>query len=412
MKFSANEIKRKLQKICMVSYTWQASNIPPMYNEGIFLANAGIETEVICFTIMQERPKLETIAPNFLQKRIFLFNRKILFKPYREKPTSVFVAAIRFLLTYSEYTIKIVFKCLCSKADLYVAHDLPTLLPTLIAAKLKRKPIVYNAHELYADMSETAKVTKFWRFLERRLIPAVQVVITPNENRAEIIHHESKPKKYPLVVLNCSPYQEFVASTKLRDELAINNFQAKRIALYQGLIHSDRCIDELVYSTKYFLNNTMLVIIGSGYGEYSETSKLMDRSKKVFVLPQVPYSDLKRYTASADIGILFYRNTNRNNYYCAPNKLFEYMMAGLPIVTCDYPGLKKIIEGERVGLCVNPENPVEIADAINKLTTDDELYREMRANCLKLSREKYNWEKEFKKIINLYYNIIEAELKQ
>jgi len=86
------------------------------------------------------------------------------------------------------------------------------------------------------------------------------------------------------------------------------------------------------------------------------------------------------------------------------------MMMGLPIVTCDYPGLMKIVEGEQVGLCVNPEQPLEIAKAINTLATNRELYQTMRANCFRLSREKYNWENEFKKLLDLYADILSLPL--
>jgi glycosyltransferase involved in cell wall biosynthesis len=403
---SAVSSNQRRKKICMVSYVWRASNLPPMYHEGIFFANAGIDVEVICVTMIPDRPKLETIVTGFKQKRIFLHTRRFVFKLFGQQPSTNFGAAFRYLSTYFEYVVKAFLVALKSKADVYEAHDLPTLLPSILVAKLCHKPVVYNAHELYADMNETVRFAGFWRFLERAMVPFVKAVIVPEENRAEIIYRESHPKIFPLIVQNYPPSKEPMNSTKLRNELTVRGIKAETIVLYQGLIHTSRCIEELVVSTNHFGDGIVLVVIGSGYDEYADPNKIMKQSDKVLVLQQVPYDELLPYTASADIGILFYRNTCRNNYYCAPNKLYEYMMMGLPIVTCDYPGLKKIVEGEQVGLCVNPEKPLEIAKAINILATDHELYQKMRANCLRLSRERNNWENEFKKLFDLYADIL------
>jgi glycosyltransferase involved in cell wall biosynthesis len=120
------------------------------------------------------------------------------------------------------------------------------------------------------------------------------------------------------------------------------------------------------------------------------------------VLPQVPYDELVPYTASADLGILLYRNDCRNNYYCAPNKLFEYMMMGLPMIAANYPGLMPIVEGEQVGLCVDPESPAAIAAAVNRLAADPGQRERMRANGLRLTAERYNWETESTPLVRLY----------
>jgi glycosyltransferase involved in cell wall biosynthesis len=112
------------------------------------------------------------------------------------------------------------------------------------------------------------------------------------------------------------------------------------------------------------------------------------------VLPRVPYHELAPWTASADVGILLYRNDCRNNYYCAPNKLFEYMMMGLPIIAPDFPGMRALVEGEEVGLCVDPEDPAAIAAAVNRIAADPAWTARLKQNALRLARERYNWERE------------------
>ena len=120
----------------------------------------------------------------------------------------------------------------------------------------------------------------------------------------------------------------------------------------------------------------------------------------------IRYDQLFEYTASADIGLLFYRNTCRNNYYCAPNKLYEYMMMGLPIITPNYPGLVPVVEGENVGLCVNPEDPRAIADAVNRIAGDSSLHQTMKSNGLRLTRTQFNWETEFLKLEKAYTELV------
>ncbi|MEX1014416.1 MAG: glycosyltransferase, partial [Candidatus Paceibacterota bacterium] len=90
-----------------------------------------------------------------------------------------------------------------------------------------------------------------------------------------------------------------------------------------------------------------------------------------------------------------------------PNKLFEYMHAGLPVIASDFPLWREIIEGNNCGLLVNPLNPNEIAEAILWLYNNPDKAREMGRNGQKAVKEKYNWEQEEKKLLQLYETIAE-----
>jgi glycosyltransferase involved in cell wall biosynthesis len=176
--------------------------------------------------------------------------------------------------------------------------------------------------------------------------------------------------------------------------------------LYQGLVDTDRCIEEIIASAEHFNPGCVLTIVGHGFGKWASPVDAIPASAHIEVIPHIPYHELVTLTASASIGLLFYRNTCRNNYYCAPNKLYEYMMMGLPIITCDYPGLKAIVEKEGIGICVNPEDPQAIAEAVNSLASDAARYRAMKENCLRLAKERYNWEKEFELLRPRYRTLL------
>ena len=127
---------------------------------------------------------------------------------------------------------------------------------------------------------------------------------------------------------------------------------------------------------------------------------------RVVVLPRVHYDQILEYTASADAGVLLYRNTCRNNYFCAPNKIHEYMMRGLPVVANDYPGMKKLVDGERVGFAIDGEDPRLIADAVNRLADPAGPYRELRENALRAARDRYNWEQQFARLEAEYLRLL------
>jgi glycosyltransferase involved in cell wall biosynthesis len=100
-----------------------------------------------------------------------------------------------------------------------------------------------------------------------------------------------------------------------------------------------------------------------------------------------------------------YRNDCRNNYYCAPNKLFEYMRMGLPMVAANYPGIRLLVEGEGVGFCVDPASPGEIATALNRLAADPAHRERMRLNGLRLSKDRYIWEVESAPLLQRYRSL-------
>jgi peptidoglycan/xylan/chitin deacetylase (PgdA/CDA1 family)/glycosyltransferase involved in cell wall biosynthesis len=394
------------RKICMVSYQPTPFNCPPMYNGAVSLTELGYDVEVICISKGPEFPLRETDAQGFSIKRFHFRSRRFFHERFGLAPSKFIVALSQYLVTYTEFVAKACFSALKSRANLYEAHDLPALLPAVIAAKLRGKPVVYHAHEMYAEMHEKVRFSKFWKFLERMLVPLAVAAVTPEENRSVILYRECRAKALPLTVQNCPPYTMPIESTRLRDFLSARGIQHKAIVLYQGLFDASRCIEELVAATKHFDEGVVLVLIGSGVKGWKEPDVPPEAAGRVIFLPRVSYTDLPPYTASADIGVLFYRNNCRNNFYCAPNKLYEYMMMGLPVITCDYPGLRKVVEAEDIGVCVNPENPLAIAKAINELVATPARWEEMKQNGLRLAREKYNWNSEFEKLSNKYSDIL------
>ena len=389
-------------RVFVVTLGDSASSLPPLLHEGISLAAAGFEVE----SLHGGSPSsgTDTHAPGFTSRRFSLGTRRF-FRALFGGAARGAILKVQQLLTYGEFVLRAFAAALRSRADVYEAHDLPALLPTVLAAKIRGKPVLYHANELFPETHPRVRFAWFWRALERRLVPWCDEVITPDEHRGRIYRDEYRARRMPLTVRNCPPYRPPIESTQLRDLLERRGFEFSSVVLYQGLVDSMRCIEELADATRSFDPGVVLAVLGSGFGTWADPAARLAAFDRIVVLPRVPYHQLAPYTASADMGVLLYRNDCRNNYYCAPNKLFEYMMMGRPVIAPRFPGLVPLVEGEGVGLCVDPGDPGEIASAVNRLASDPGLRARMRANALRLSRERYNWAVEFRPLLERFVSL-------
>jgi len=236
--------------------------------------------------------------------------------------------------------------------------------------------------------------------VERFLIKRVDGIIVVSDSIADIL-----VKRYgierPTVIFNCAPYKEYRRTTIIRDLLNIKD--DKRIVLYQGLISRGRGLENLVSAARY-LDDAVVVLIGDGNlkGELIRKVKEEDLEEKVKFIDAIPYKELLDYTMSADLGVHPVQNTCLNHYYCAPNKLFEYLMGGLPVAVSNFPDMRRIVENEGVGETFDPEDPKDIARVINNILNDEKKYNRRRRNALKIAKERYNWEKESRKMLEFY----------
>jgi glycosyltransferase involved in cell wall biosynthesis len=385
-----------------LAYRDSPTALPPMVNLGVSLAADGFAVEVICLAPHSAPAAPETLVPGLRITRLHIRSRRLFHALFGKATAHRVVAAVQYVTSYVEFVTKAVVAALRSRADVYEANDLPPLLPAVVSAKLRGKPVVYRAHELWSEQTPNMRFAAFWRFMDRFLVPRCDYVVTPEENRSRIYEVELGARRPPITVRNCPSYVPPITSSRLGDELRRRGIQCSTIVLYQGLVDSGRCIEEIAEATRFFDDGIALVIMGTGYGKWASPATALAGYERIVVLPPVPYKEVAPYTASADIGILLYRNDCRNNYYCAPNKLFEYMMMGLPMVATNFPGIRPLVEGEGVGLCVDPGSPSEIAAALNRLAADPAHRERMRQNGLRLSKDRYNWEIESAPLLQRY----------
>lgn len=335
-------------------------------------------------------------TPQIERRNGFFIHRIVVRSRHLLPKTQVF-----FFIKYIEYIIQTVKKLWSMPFDAYHAHDLETLPIGFIISRCKRKPLVYDSHELYPQMAKHRAVARIlWNVIESLLSGKTDFTILTTDSRGQFFKNRYRVKA-PVIIRNCPVYFCVKKHDKFREILPIKN--GDRIVLYQGAISKGRGLDVLLETSK-LLTGTAFIIMGDGpskeniqkiiTAQYSDTN--------VYLLDAVPWRVLHEYTSSADLGISLVQNTNLNHYTMLSNKLFEYLNAGLPVIFPDFPELRNLVMGSHVGVVVDETSPEAVTDAIKEILDDKDLYNTMSRNAKRIVKEKYNWEVESGKLLEIY----------
>jgi len=290
-------------------------------------------------------------------------------------------------------------------ADIYHADDITALPACYLAARLRRKPLVYESHELpLVDQRTTRQpiihAVSVW--LLRRMLPYCSSIIIVSPPLVEEMQRRYGGPRAD-VIRSVPKYQVAPTSDRLRQTLGLS--ATTRIALYQGYVQPNRGLDLLVRAAKHLAPDTVIVVMGDGPSKAALQELVTQESvgDRIKLLPLVPYAELLSWTASADIGLnVLPPDYSPSIYYCLPNKLFEYLMAGLPVLTSRLPAVVEVLRQYDVGQVVDSLDPVTVAEAINALLADTEARTRMRTNALAAARDSLNWEIESQRLVQLY----------
>ena len=182
--------------------------------------------------------------------------------------------------------------------------------------------------------------------------------------------------------------------------------QLKKIILLQGAgINIDRGAEELI-DAMAFIENAILLIIGSGDVWKVLEQKIIhqDLRKKVMLINKIPKGELLHYTNNADLGLSIDKNTNLNYYYSLPNKIFDYLHAGVPILASRLPEIETIINDFKVGDFIDDHKPKTIAAKINEMLSSETVLAEYKRNA-KIASQQLNWTIEKQKLISIFENL-------
>lgn len=326
-----------------------------------------------------------------LEKRTYACKRMFLF--FKKGPAF-----------YLFFNIRLFLLLLTKKRGLLVANDLDTLLANYLISKIKDWPIVYDSHEYFTEVPELQDAPlkkKIWSALEKRIIPKLKYCITVNNSIARL--YKEKYSTTFIVIRNLPLADKYSPLPKREDlDLPVD----KDIIILQGSgINMHRGAEEAVEAMQN-INNAILLIIGGGdvINTLKKNVATHSLDNKIKFIPKLPYEKLRDYTRNSTIGLSLDKDTNINYRYSLPNKLFDYIHCGVPVLGSNLPEVKNIIETYNVGQIINSHNPEEITNKINFMLSDKKQLMHWKENCTKAAAE-LNWDKEEKKLIDLINSI-------
>lgn len=429
------------KKVCM--FVWNFfTNDARVLRECTSLAEAGYEVDLICihdwkqpelprreerkegFTVIRVSNRLP-----FLQKVLGLAGRgrRIMMRNTATKlaagicmllalwkltiPALIVLLLALFLsisklgtfLVRANIAVQMVRQGMKKNYDIYHSNDLNTLPQGITCAKLlRRRKLIYDSHEV--QTSRTGYNSKIYGILEKLYLPFADVMIMENHTRAK--YSEELYGFYPKVIHNY-PFvskPEHDSSINLHKLLGLS--KEEPILLYQGGIQTGRGLEKVVEAVP-LMKRGVVVFIGDGRIKADLERMVRERhlEGRVKFLPKVPVETLLHYTKNAYLGFQVLNNVCFNHYSASSNKLFEYMMSGVPVVACSFPEIQRVVEGEHIGVCVDSHDPSSIAEGVNYLLDHPQEREQMKQNCLK-AREKYNWEQEKVHFTSIYKELL------
>lgn len=304
---------------------------------------------------------------------------------------------------YAEFNIRLFFFLLFSKSDIFLSNDLDTLLPNYLAAKIRRKKLVYDSHELFTEVPELNNrkcVKKIWSWIERITLPNVKHCYTVCHSVADFYN-----KKYEvnMQVVHNAPLQEVMQK---KNSFIQKSFPNKKIILYQGAVNVGRGIEWVIDAMMHLNNNTIFVIIGDG--DIRKKLELEVKNKqlqdKVFFLGKIASKELPSYTICADLGVCLLSEKSLNYYYSLPNRIFDFMYAKVPILASNFPEISNIVNYYNIGECIEYSNSISLAKTIEKM-----LNKTFDTTNFDDAIKDHSWQNEEKTLLKIFDDALHSD---
>jgi len=293
-------------------------------------------------------------------------------------------------LFYIEYNIRLLFFLLFRKFDIVCAVDLDTILPALSVGTLRSKKMVYDAHEYFTEVPEVINrpvVQKIWKAIERFAVPKMDLCYTVSNSLGEIFEQEYHKKFY---IIKNAPL------------LTEGNWPGEpgNFILYQGALNAGRGLEDLILAMQQIPLQLKIV----GEGDLSSVLRKMvndfNLQDKITFLGYMKPDDLKELTPKAFAGYNLLADMGKSYYYSLSNKFFDYIHAGIPGISNNYPEYTYINNQYETAVLTNL-SVSSIVLTVNTLIKNKDYYNRLKQNCAQAARV-YNWQEEEKLLVNLY----------
>jgi glycosyltransferase involved in cell wall biosynthesis len=256
--------------------------------------------------------------------------------------------------------------------------------------------LIFDSNELHLESINHRLKQMIWKPLQALAIRSSDAILHAEANRMEYFQRNyGGCDKAQVVIENFPRYQAGVARPPRGGELVK--------VIYLGALGDDRYTHELIAAGRAMQGYIELDFVGFATPEV--TTDLAQRYGKnpaanIRILPPVAYEEIPELLKEYHIGIALYKNTNLNNYYCAPNKVYDYLMSGLAVIANNYPGLHQVLEEECLGACVNEITPTSFKNAVTQIVSERRW-----DNITDQVRLKYCWEAQEPALVNLAANL-------
>jgi hypothetical protein len=269
-------------------------------------------------------------------------------------------------------------------ADTVVCVSIEAVMAGVLAKR--RRPqlrLVFDNNELQIESFESRMKRAIWRPIHNYAVRRCDVIIHAESNRMAYFKEHYPGKDKPQLVIENFPFlvAERAEGMVVGDQIRV---------IYLGGFGAGRYTFEIIDAFASLKSGICLDIVGFGSSAFvTEVEKRIDRvgGGRIRVLPPVPYLQVGKLLRDYHIGLAFYRNTDLNNFYCAPNKVYDYLMNGMPVISNAYPGLIQVLEAHEVGVCLEEVDAPSLDAAIDKIVK-----QRLWENITPAIRERYSWE--------------------
>lgn len=295
----------------------------------------------------------------------------------------------RSFLFYAEFNLRLFFFLLFSKSDILLANDTDTLPANYLLSVIKKKKLVFDAHELFPEVPELTQrkfVKKCWTKIEDIIFPKLRYSYTVCQSIAD--YYNAKYGIKMQVVRNV-PYLQTTKNLSIKNE--------KKTIIYQGALNIGRGLEWIIQAMPY-IENSQLTIVGNGdiKDDLTHLTNKLQLNDKVQFLGRMLPDDFKKITKNADLGLCLLENRGLSYYYSLPNRIFDYIHAGIPVLATDFPEIRNIVKTNKTGILIKHYEPEYLAEVINKI-----LFEGFEtSHFVKLTNE-FCWENEEKILLEL-----------
>lgn len=306
-------------------------------------------------------------------------------------------------LFYLELNVRLFLHLLLgARQSLVVSVDLDTLPGCLAASRLRGFRLMWDSHELFPEVPEIAHkplVRRTWWQIQDFCVPCLRpgdICVTVCQSIADIL--QGRYGRRFLVVRNVPARDRMEAVAEARRE---HRPQRPFTLLYQGAVNIGRGVEEAIEAL-VGLRECRLVVVGDGdvLGAARELAERTGVADRVEFVGRVPFERLPAHMADADLGLVLLRDLGLNYRLALPNRVFDFIGAGLPILACRLPEIEKIVEGEDVGMCIESLTADELSAAVQSIEARPETLEHWMGNMLSLAPA-LTWEAETAELVGM-----------